>query len=370
MAAPAVAGAARAGVIAWNNRRLLAWLIALLLAIPLALAMIVVVVISGSAVTTAEPGQYKPSALALRDIPPPYLRAYQAAGTRYAIDWTYLAAIGKIETDHGRSSAAGVRSGVNFAGCCAGPMQFSITGAGGGTWGAYGVDGNGDAKKDVYDPADAVPGAGNYLKASGAPGDWDKAIFAYNHASWYVADVKQQAAIYRGEPIAGSASGDLGGTGSPDAAALARNPNITFSHPGPELADLRSGRISPKLISLLALIAQQHTNSIFALASDHDPGTNHEAGRAADIWMVDGDNCYPPNKSGGCWALAQQLDAITGCLHPTELIYYFDPGPSPDSFARPDHDDHIHVGYDGPLGPKHYTADIDACSPAALTADR
>jgi hypothetical protein len=369
MAGLAGAGAARAGVIAWQNRRLLAWLIALLLAIPLALAMIVVVVISGSAVTTAEPGQYKPSALALRDIPPLYLRAYQAAGTRYSIDWTYLAAIGKIETDHGRSSAAGVRSGVNFAGCCAGPMQFSITGAGGGTWGAYGVDGNGDAKKDVYDPADAVAGAGNYLKASGAPGDWDKAIFAYNHASWYVADVKQQAALYRGEPIADSGGG-LSGTSSPDAAALARNPNITFSHPGPELADLRSGRISPKLISLLALIAQQHTISIFALASDHDPGTNHEAGRAADIWMVDGDNCYPPDKSGGCWALAQQLDAMTGCLHPTELIYYFDPGPSPDSFARPDHDDHIHVGYDGPLGPKHYAADIDACSPAALTGGR
>jgi hypothetical protein len=364
--ATVVAGAARAGVIAWQQRRLLAWLLALLLAVPLGLALIVLVVVSGTGVTTAGPGQYEPSALALRDIPSLYLRAYQAAGTRYEIDWTYLAAIGKIETDHGRSTAAGVRSGVNSVGCCAGPMQFSITGAAGGTWGAYGVDGDGDATKDVYDPADAIPGAANYLKASGAPGDWDKAIFAYNHASWYVADVKRQAALYRGDPIAGSAGSDLAGTGSPDAAALARNPNITFSHPGPELSDLRSGRISPRLVSLLSLIAQQHTISIFALASDHNPHTNHEAGRAADIWMVDGDNCYPPDKSGGCWQLAQELDRLGGCLHPTELIYYFDPGPSPDSFAASDHDDHIHVGYDGPLGPKHYPAGLEPCSAAAL----
>ena len=82
--------------------------------------------------------------------------------------------------------------------------------------------------------------------------------------------------------------------------------------------------------------------------------------------MVDGDNCYPPDKSGGCWALAQELDRIDPCLTVTELIYYFDPGPSAYSFAKSDHDDHIHVGYDGPKGPKHYNADVDPCSPAAI----
>ena len=361
MAAPAVAGAARAGVIAWQNRRVLAWLLAWLLAIPIALALLVVVVLSGAGSSVSGPGQFKPSALALRDIPAAYLRGYQAAGTKYAMEWTYIAAIGKIESDHGRLNAAGVTSGANSAGA-GGPMQFIAS-----TWGQYGVDGNSDGRKDRYDPDDAIPGAANYLKASGAPDDWDKAIFAYNHAGWYVEAVKKQAALYRGAPIADSAGGTLTGGGSPDAAALARNPKITFSHPGPELGDLRSGRVSPKLISLLSLIAQRHTISIFALASDHDPGTNHEAGRAADIWMVDGDNCYPPDKAGGCWQLAQELDAITGCLHPTELIYYFDPGPSPDSFAKSDHDDHIHVGYNGPLGPKHYAADVDPCSPTALT---
>jgi hypothetical protein len=147
---------------------------------------------------------------------------------------------------------------------------------------------------------------------------------------------------------------------------LIKNPNITFSHPGPEIGDLESGRISPRLVALLTQIASTHTISIFALASDHSPGTNHEAGRAADIWMVDGVNCYPPRRSGACWELAQSLDLIQGCLHPTELIYFFDPGPTADSFARADHDDHIHVGYDGPLGPKHYNDGVDPCSAEAI----
>jgi hypothetical protein len=362
MAAPAVAGAARAGVLVWNNRRALLWLLALLIAIPLAVALMVIITITGTG--GGGPGQFTPSAFALRDIPPAYLATYQATGIKYELGWEYLAAIGKIESDHGRSRAVGISSGGNAKGAM-GPMQFLA-----GTWAAYRVDANNDAKTDVYDPQDAIAGAANYLQASGAPQDWDRAIFAYNHAAWYVDDVKQLAARYRGAPVASGAPGALGGMGSADANALAGNPRIAFSHPGPERGDLNSGRISPRLVSLLSLIARKHTISIYALASDHNPGTNHEAGRAADIWMVDGDNCYPPNKTGGCWQLAQELDQLSGCLHPTELIYYFDPGPSADSFAKRDHDDHIHVGYDGPLGPKHYRPDITPCSNTALTGSR
>ena len=140
--------------------------------------------------------------------------------------------------------------------------------------------------------------------------------------------------------------------------------------PVAQLTDLRSGRVSPRLIALLALVAHHHRVTITALASDHYPGTNHEAGRATDIAIVDGDNCYPPHRSGGCWTLAQQLDRLEGCLHPTELIYYFDPGPSPDSFARPDHDDHIHVAFDGPLGARTYDPTTAPCSPGAITGKR
>ncbi|HEV8424007.1 MAG TPA: hypothetical protein VGS14_02305, partial [Actinomycetes bacterium] len=70
-------------------------------------------------------GERGASSFALSDIPPRYLGFYtQAAGTCPALTWQLLAAIGKVESDHGRSTAPGVTSGVNRAGCCAGPMQF------------------------------------------------------------------------------------------------------------------------------------------------------------------------------------------------------------------------------------------------------
>lgn len=121
------------------------------------------------------------------------LRLYQAAAqTCPGLSWTVLAAIGKIESDHGRSTAPGVHSGENFAGA-GGPMQFLA-----GTWAAYGVDGDGDGVANRYDPADAVYGAANYLCGSGAgnPGSLRRAIFAYNHADWYVNEVLALAARY------------------------------------------------------------------------------------------------------------------------------------------------------------------------------
>jgi hypothetical protein len=117
-----------------------------------------------------------------------------------------LAAIGEVETDHGRSRLPGVRAGVNCAGA-AGPMQLGI-GAGdhgcgdaGDAWGSYGVDGDHDGRRDVYDPADAIPAAARYLSAAGAPEDYRRAIFAYNHAAWY-AEVLSIAGRNRGASVA------------------------------------------------------------------------------------------------------------------------------------------------------------------------
>ena len=66
------------------------------------------------------------------------------------------------------------------------------------TWDAYGVDANGDGVADPSDPQDAIHAAANYLKASGMPEDPEGAIFAYNHADWYVADVLERAACFGG----------------------------------------------------------------------------------------------------------------------------------------------------------------------------
>ena len=60
--------------------------------------------------------QPRPSRAAVTDIPASYLRLYRAAGARYRIPWSVLAAIGKVESDHGRTRLPGVRSGSNRAG--------------------------------------------------------------------------------------------------------------------------------------------------------------------------------------------------------------------------------------------------------------
>ena len=50
------------------------------------------------------------------------------------------------------------------------------------TWKTYGVDANGDGRKDPYNPVDAICAAARYLKAAGGDTDLRRAIFAYNHA--------------------------------------------------------------------------------------------------------------------------------------------------------------------------------------------
>jgi membrane-bound lytic murein transglycosylase B len=107
-----------------------------------------------------------------------------------------LAAIGKVESDHGRARLPGVRSGWNPAGA-AGPMQFGIgVGRAGNAWARYGHDVDHDGRTSVYDPGDAIPAAADYLCAQGAPRHMDRALYAYNHSWTYVARVKQLARRY------------------------------------------------------------------------------------------------------------------------------------------------------------------------------
>ena len=61
------------------------------------------------------------------------------------------------------------------------------------TWRAYGRDASGDGIADPYDPYDAIYSAANYLEAAGARTNIAKAIWAYNHADWYVRMVLEAA---------------------------------------------------------------------------------------------------------------------------------------------------------------------------------
>lgn len=164
------------------------------------------------------PGGYGVSAFARRKIPPKYLRLYIAAARRYRLDWSILAGIGTVECDNGLDPAPSCtqEGAVNSAGA-GGPMQFL-----GSTWARYGVDGDADGRIDRWDPADAIFSAANYLRASGAPQDYRAAIFAYNHASWYVEEVERWAARYRaggGEAGAGAGGSAGGGTAAEGTAA-------------------------------------------------------------------------------------------------------------------------------------------------------
>jgi peptidoglycan hydrolase CwlO-like protein len=116
-----------------------------------------------------------------------YMELYEAAAVTYGFgpDWYILAAVGKVESDHGRAM------GPSSAGAM-GPMQFMPT-----TWETSGVDGNGDGVANVMDPEDAIPAAASYLQDGGAPQDWYRALYSYNHADWYVKKVLAVAEAYR-----------------------------------------------------------------------------------------------------------------------------------------------------------------------------
>ena len=133
------------------------------------------------------------STCATSGVPPVLIPIYQRAATTYGLGpqgAAILAGINAIET------AFGSNLNISSAGAV-GWMQFMPE-----TWEAYGVDANGDGVRDPYNPEDAIFAAANYLSASGMPSDTYDAIFAYNHADWYVAEVLANAACY----------GSLGGT--------------------------------------------------------------------------------------------------------------------------------------------------------------
>ena len=119
-------------------------------------------------------------------IPPFLLPIYQACGTQYGIPWEVLASINRIET------AFGTNLNVSTAGAL-GWMQFMPA-----TWETYGVDANNDGRKDPYNPVDAICAAARYLKAAGGERRTSRsAIFAYNHADWYVDEVLLYARAVR-----------------------------------------------------------------------------------------------------------------------------------------------------------------------------
>jgi hypothetical protein len=126
-------------------------------------------------------------------IPPFLIPIYQAAGIEYQVPWQVLAGINEIETDYGRNLSVSSAGAVGW-------MQFLPS-----TWKQWGVDANGDGVADPYNPVDAIFTAARYLHAAGASTNLSNAVFAYNHATWYV-----QSVLLRAQLIGGIPSGLMG----------------------------------------------------------------------------------------------------------------------------------------------------------------
>jgi hypothetical protein len=306
----------------------------------------------------ADTGQRGASSFALADIPRRYLGFYtDAAAACRGLTWQVLAAIGKIESDHGRSSAPGVRSGVNRFGCCAGPMQFNIRNGRPSTWDTWGTG----VVAQVYDPAHAVPAAARKLCADGlaAPerirqdpcpnvlgsAALHTAIKRYNNACWYVHEVVTLAGRYT------ASSPPLVASRDPFVRALAANKRITTttSHGCNPRPDLVSGRLDLRVQSVLAVIADRHTIRLSCLRTGHSrfvKGTtrvsNHTVWRAVDIDMVDGQRVSRTSKAAR--TLVLWLDGLQGPLRPSEIGSPFNLGHRP-YFTDEGHQGHVHVGY-------------------------
>src|SRR3954447_6426666 len=238
--------------------------------------------------------------LAANGIPNVALNAYRVAAARLAaakpscgIDWSLLAGIGRVESNHGRYGGAvlspdGTASprmlgpalnGVNFA-CIGdsdggrwdgdatydramGPMQFIPA-----TWRSYAIDADGNGATDPFNINDAALAAANYLCVAGGDLRSDagqrRAVLAYNHSDEYVAEVLALARAYANGipvadlPIVGDTSGPVpppsgfyGAPAAPGPAIGARDmtssppDRTTGQSPQPAEADAPPAQASP-----------------------------------------------------------------------------------------------------------------------------
>jgi len=158
--------------------------------------------------TAVDFGDIQISKVGEGQIPKEYIPIYKAAGEKYNIPWTLIAAIHRVETNFGQdlnTSSVGaightqfmVKTWVGWSfpggtrlGDASIPKGTLMSPAAISKYGGFGVDGDGDGKADPYNVTDAMYSTANYLATNGgASGNYQKAVFAYNHASWYVSRV-------------------------------------------------------------------------------------------------------------------------------------------------------------------------------------
>jgi hypothetical protein len=190
----------------------------------------------------------------------------------------------------------------------------------------YGISADGQGPPDMWNPADAIFSMANYLKASGAPGNYWKAIYAYNHAAWYVTDVLSWARRYRAT---------YGTAPLVSGAVVRAAAGAQWLRTLPGTSIRCDSRIVPDVEYILATFGLEAT-SCFRSDGAEDHG-EHPLGLALDAVPVDGDWSH-------ALAAAQAFGwrpscAVTGCADeldaPMRFIGYN---------GYPGHGDPAHAG--------------------------
>ena len=137
-----------------------------------------------------------------------------------------------------------------------------------------------------------------------------------------------------------------GGSLSPEAAALLKNKNLEFDSDG--IADLKAGKIDPRVVAALTKLSSEHKLKISCMCSDHSKFTaggsisNHAMGRGLDIASVDGEIVNPG--SAASRELASELSQLPEEYRPDEIGSPW-PISGPGYFTDAGHQDHLHLGF-------------------------
>lgn len=284
------------------------------------------VLVAGAAMGSGGALAVDPSAL--EDIPPKYLSLYAEASARHRFDWELLAAVGKVECDHGRGDCYR----PNPVGAL-GPMQFMPA-----TWRAY-ASASGTPPFDVFDARDAIFAAAAKLSVDGIRRDPRRAVFSYNHSSAYVDEVLSWAARY----------GWMSGNARSLAGAVLAHPNIELR---PDArADIEAGLVDPRVLGALLVLAREHRlgyvgpfvtgHSIYVSGTDRI--SNHVLGRAVDIPVVDGAPVSASNPAAR--SAAESLLHLPSPLRPDELGAPWRFSSSSVATFTHDHERHLHFGF-------------------------
>jgi hypothetical protein len=324
-----------------------------------------------AAISPLAPPQFGADAAAQYPGPAFLLPIFEAAAAQYNVPWQILAAINEAETGWGRNLGPSSAGAVGW-------MQFMPA-----TWVEWGVDGNGDGIRNPNDPVDSIFAAARYLKAAGSAHDMGAAVWAYNHAGWYVEKIISRALEFSRVPTDLLAA--LSAQGRRDAEAIRRATGATgYLEPGFRARtvgqvmllsdralrqrvldderidiygcgreDVEGGVIDRRVLATLVFLVHRKLRpKVSSLRCGHGYYTSsgnvsdHSHGGAIDIVAINGEQILGGQGPGSITDQAvRMLLRLQGGMRPHQIISLMTFEGAPNTLALGDHADHVHVGF-------------------------